>query len=189
MQDMLEALNDMHLGFWPSNRPRALFVQQDLVPEEPSAPQNTSTSHRSMHNSFVVLAPSEGTSRFGEPLRVQTGNVDEMEERQRRAEVEKRRRDYEVRSGMREGMSWDEEENCWKYEVDDISWNGISDPCWDDASDDPMSDSGDEYSNYSVVDQELSSRRRSLVSKTVLSCIRYEMTKYEAGTAFFRGLT
>ena len=56
--------------------------------EERDFSESKPTTHRSAHNSFVVLPPSEGPSKSVYSARIQVGNADEVEERQRREEIE-----------------------------------------------------------------------------------------------------
>lgn len=94
---MLKALNDVHNDFSPVNELRILFVQEDLIPERAIKPQNVKSAFHSVHNSFVVLPSSEGTVNSRTPLRIQSGNADEVEESKRREEVNERKAAFESR--------------------------------------------------------------------------------------------
>lgn len=153
MHDILASLNSSNKDFFACDKPQIISIWEDLVQEERNSSESKPTTHRSAHNSFVVLPPSEGTSKSMNLARIQVGNVDELEERQRREEIEIRRRHNEERTTP-----------DWDNDVFRECFDGCS--CCHYDSDDEMLDSGYDYWDSYQEDQGTRFLRQHLVGRS-----------------------
>ncbi|KAI5122049.1 hypothetical protein M0805_006033 [Coniferiporia weirii] len=96
MGDAIKYLAESNEETFTHDNPYLLSVQERPIRHEsnpePALPTPRQTFSSSMHGSFVVLPPSQGTSRPGRPFdhRIQFGNIDAIRLQEIKAEKEER---------------------------------------------------------------------------------------------------